>query len=116
MNYDDSLEPNDFVVRIRPMSSNNSWNGQIDISIITSADNDLDDESYGQMLHLTKMICATVPIMEGDTSLADYISDWVMENIDGEYLDEPDAKSVDITHEDGNVVRLNFGTPTKGRA
>jgi len=109
-----SFNDNDFVIRIRPMGSNDSWSGQVDISIITSADNNLDDESYSQLIHLTKMMCATVPIMEDDESLAAYISDWVVANIDGDY--EEEEKTVDITHEDGNVVRLSFGTPTKGQA
>lgn len=115
MTFDDNIEGTDFIVRVRPMMTGNDWNGQIDMSIITSADNDLDDESYGQLLHLCKMICATVPIMENDEVFGDFVHNWVLENIDGEQTQEED-KQVDITHEDGNVVRLAFGTQTKGNA
>ena len=54
---------NDYVVRVRPTVVDSEWTGEIDIAIITSADNSLDDESYGQMMHFTKMMCATVPLM-----------------------------------------------------
>ena len=114
MDFDDNITGQDFLVRVRPMMSGSEWSGQIDMSIITSADNDLDDESYGQLLHLCKMICATVPIMENDEAFGDFVHNWVLENIDGEMPKED--KQVDITHEDGNVVRLSFGTRTKGSA
>jgi len=114
MTFDDNITGQDFLVRVRPMMSGNEWSGQIDMSIITSADNDLDDESYGQLLHLCKMICATVPIMENDEVFGDFVHNWVLENIDGEQPEE--KRAVDITHEDDNVVRLSFGTRTKGSA
>jgi hypothetical protein len=115
MTFDDNITGQDFLVRVRPMMSGDEWSGQIDMSIITSIDNNLDDESYGQILHLCKMICATVPIMENDEVFGDFVHSWVLENIDGEQSEE-EEKAVDITHEDGNVVRLSFATRTKGSA
>lgn len=116
MQYDDGLSEDDFVIRIRPMTDQNEWLGQIDISIITSSENSLSDDSYGQLLHLCKMICATVPIMEQDSDLGEFVSDWVNANIDNQEYSFEEEKEVEITHEDGNVVRLNFRTPTKGNA
>jgi len=116
MQYDDGLEEDDFVIRIRPSILGNEWSGNVDISIITSSKNSLSDDSYGQLLHLCKMICATVPIMEQDNDLGEFVSDWVVANIDNMEYEFEEEKTVEITHEGGNVVRLNFGTPTKGNA
>lgn len=115
MNINDNISSEDFLIRVSPSMLGNEWDGQIDISIITSQENSLDDESYGQLFHLCKMICATVPIMESDENFGDYVHNWVVENIDGEEPNESE-KTIDITHEDGNVVRLSFGTRTKGNA
>jgi hypothetical protein len=116
MKQDDSIKDNDFVVRIRPFTVGDEWTGQIDVSIITSSGNTLDDESYGQLLHLTKMVCSTIPMMEQDTDLGNRVSDWVLEHLEGEIVDDEDTTEVEIKHEADNVVRLNFGTPTKGSA
>ena len=46
----DAVEPEDFIVRIRPSTnSSGSWNGEIDVAIITQPDNPLDDEDYFQI-------------------------------------------------------------------
>ena len=116
MKYDDSIREDDFVIRVRPMTDQNEWSGYIDISIITSSENSLSDDSYMQLMHLCKMICATAPIMEQDSDLGEFVSDWVTSNIDNKEFSFEEEKEVEITHEDGNVIRLNFGTQTKGSA
>ena len=113
------LAEDDFVVRIRPTVLNNEWTGEIDIAIITSAENTLEDESYFQMMHFTKMMCATVPLMEINESMRDFVHDYVVEEIDKvmeTVVEEEDKQEVTFTQEDGNVIRLNFGTSTKGSA
>jgi len=107
----------DFVVRIRPSVIDKEWTGEIDIAIITSAQNELDDESYMQMMHFTKMMCATVPLMEMNESMREFVHNYVVEEIDNdiETVIEND-RDVTVTQEDGNVIRLSFGTRTKGNA
>jgi len=99
------LREDDFVVRVRPTVIDSEWTGEVDVAIITSADNNLDDESYSQLMHFTKMMCATVPLMEQDEKLRDYVHEYVISNIPEQ---KPQSNGVDITHEDGNVIRLNF--------
>lgn len=106
----------DFVVRIRPTSVGNEWTGEVDIAIITSAQNDLNDESYHQLMHFAKMMCATVPLMEGDENLRDYVHDYVMSELDNLIEDVEEPTEVSVTQEDGNVFRLSFGTKAKGNA
>ena len=112
------IEDRDFVIRVRPTASGDEWTGEIDISIISQGDNPLSDESYGQVMHFCKMMCATVPIMERDETVRDMVHNYVMEVVDRETVifEEDEDDSLIITKEDGNVVHLSFGSRTKGSA
>ena len=117
MDMYENIDEEDFVIRVRPSVNKHEWPGEIDISIISSADNPLDDESYGQLLHFVKMMCATVPIMESDEAFRDVVHQYVMEVVDEDT--EPMVQENDtlvVTGEDGNVVHLNFNTKTGGSA
>lgn len=110
MEEDDYLETKreDFLIRVRPGVDKGQWTGAVDISIVASANSGLDDESYGQLMHFCTMMCATVPMMEQDESLRQYVHEFAMSSYD----EEEEAKNnVDITHENGNVIRLHFNTP-----
>ena len=111
------IDEEDFVIRVRPSMSGDEWTGEIDISIISQGGNPLNDESYGQVMHFCKMMCATVPIMEADETIRNMVHTYVMEVVDNEtdYVLEED-EDVIITKEDGNVVHLSFGSKTKGSA
>lgn len=111
------IDEEDFVIRVRPSMSGDEWTGEIDISIISQGGNPLNDESYGQVMHFCKMMCATVPIMEADETIRNMVHTYVMEVVDNEtdYVLEED-EDVIVTKEDGNVVHLSFGSKTKGSA
>jgi len=112
-----SFEDEDFVIRVRPSLNGDEWTGEIDISIISQANNPLNDEGYNQVMHFCKMMCATVPIMEQDETIRNLVHTYVMEVVDREttvVVEEEDE--LVITKEDGNVVHLNFGSKTKGSA
>ena len=109
----------DFIIRVRPFADDNGrWTGEVDISIMAMPDNPMVDEDYHQVMHFTKMMCASVPIMENDEHLRNRIHSDVLEVVDNEPMDmvEEDDQEITITHEDGNVVHLNFGSKTKGNA
>lgn len=117
MKNENGFEANDFVIRIRPSTIGDEWTGEIDVSMITASDNSLDDESYGQLMHLTRMVCSTIPMMEQDPELGNRVHEWAMTNLDDSPADfTQDNEEVEVTHEGDNVFRLNFGTPTKGSA
>ena len=112
-----SFEDEDFVIRVRPSLNGDDWTGEIDISIISQANNPLNDEGYNQVMHFCKMMCATVPIMEQDETIRNLVHTYVMEIVDKEttvVVEEVDE--LVFTKEDGNVVHLNFGSKTKGSA
>tara|TARA_R100001510_G_C7643618_1_gene201137 strand:- start:1148 stop:1492 length:345 start_codon:yes stop_codon:yes gene_type:complete len=113
----ESIEEGDFVIRVRPTEIDGEWTGEVDISIISQADNPLNDEGYTQLMHFCKMMCATIPIMEQDESLRNLVHTYVMEVVDNEDEDMlEDDNDIIITKEDGNVVHLSFGSRTKGNA
>ncbi len=115
----DSINDEDFIIRVRPFADNNGeWSGEIDISIMALPNNPLYDEDYTQLMHFCKMICATVPIMEQEKSFRDIAHEYVMQVIDNEMdidVELEDEMGVEKTY-DGNVVHLTFATKTGGNA
>jgi len=117
-NHVENIEDEDFVIRVRPSSENGEWTGEIDISIIAQATNGLDDESYGQVMHFCKMMCATVPIMEQDETIRNLVHTYVMEVVDNDIgFDVELEEELGVEKEyDGNVVHLTFNSKTGGSA
>lgn len=113
------INDEDFIIRIRPFADNDGkWSGEVDISIMAMPDNPLDDEDYGQLMHFTKMICASVPVMEEVEELRNLIHEYVMTVIDNESditLELEEECGVEKTY-DGNIIHLNFNSKTKGSA
>lgn len=113
----ESIDEVDFVIRVRPTEIDGEWTGEVDISIISQAENPLNDEGYTQLMHFCKMMCATIPLMEMDENLRSLVHSYVMEVVDRDDEDMlEDDEGVIITKEDGNVVHLSFGSKTKGSA
>lgn len=114
------INEEDFIIRVRPFSDKGGdWNGEVDISVMVSPDNPLDDEDYWQMMHFVKMMCASVPVMEQVEEVRIAVDAYVKDTIDNdmqlELQIEPDKPKVEKTY-DGNVVRLTFDTKTGGSA
>ena len=113
------IKPEDFVLRIRPFTdAKGSWNGEIDISIITSPDNDLQDHDYHQIMHFCKMVASTVPIMEYNEDIRDEVHDYVLQYVDNDIdiVQEDEQKPLKKVTEDGNVIKIDFSTKTEGSA
>ena len=115
--YENILEE-DFVIRVRPTVNKGEWTGEVDIAIIAGADNPLNDEGYGQLMHFCKMICSTVPIMESDESIRNLVHTYVMEVVDNDIgFDVELEEELGVEKEyDGNVVHLTFNSKTGGSA
>tara|TARA_R100001460_G_scaffold71496_1_gene112242 strand:+ start:70 stop:417 length:348 start_codon:yes stop_codon:yes gene_type:complete len=110
----ESIDREDFMLRIRPTVDNDGyWNGEIDVSIISQPDNTLSDEDYFQVMHFCKMIASTIPVMEMHEDFRNLVHKFVEERVDRHYDVELENKPT-ITEEEGNVVRINFDSKTKG--
>jgi len=113
------IRPEDFLIRIRPfLDEEGKWDGELDISIVTQPNEDIDDEDYHQLLHFCKMVASSVPIMEHNEQIRNIVHDYVLEVVDKEMeyeVELEDTQEVVKTY-DGNVVHLNFNSTTKGSA
>jgi len=115
----DALEDEDFLIRVRPFADDNgSWSGEIDISIMAFENNPMDDEDFSQVMHFTKMMCATVPIMEQEENIRDLVNEYIINMFDNETgfdVELEEECGVTKTY-DNNVVHISFNTKTKGSA
>jgi len=109
----------DFIIRIRPFSDDDGrWSGEVDVSIMAMPDNPLIDEDYNQLMHFTKMICASVPVMEEIEDLRNLVHEYVINVVDNDMgidVELEEDMGVEKTY-DGNVIHLNFNSKTKGSA
>jgi len=109
-----SIEGNDFLVRIRPLTDySGSWNGEIDLAVITSPDNELGDDDYIGMMHFCKMVASSIPVMELNEEFRELVHSYVIEVVDKDYEDDVEEKATVINTE-GNIVTVDF--KTKGNA
>jgi len=112
----DRIEPQDFVIRVRPYQDKDGvWNGEIDLAIVTQPENPLEDDDYNQVMHFCKMIASCIPIMEYNEDLRDLVHAYVMETVDRHYDVELEDKPK-VVGQDGNVVKIDFRTKTEGSA
>ena len=109
----------DFLIRIRPFSDDDGrWSGEVDVSIMAMPDNPLVDEDYNQLMHFTKMVCASIPVMEDIEDLRNLVHEYVIKVVDNDMdidVELEDNMGVEKTY-DGNVIHLNFNSKTKGSA
>ena len=112
----DKVKKEDFIIRIRPyIDGEGSWNGDIDVAIITQPENNLEDEDYFQVMHFCKMIASSIPVMELNEDFRELVHDYVVEKVDNNTEVEVEDKPK-VLSEDGNVVEIDFKTRTKGNA
>lgn len=115
-NISKCLRDEDFNINIRPtILKNGKWAGDIQLTIMVSGNNPLDDDDYGSIMHFAKMICASVPIMEFSSELRELAHDYVMDEEDNVVDFKPDDRGKVLDRKD-NVVTISFGTKTKGSA
>jgi len=106
-----NISKEDFVIRIRPMlDDENSWTGQVDITIVTFPENPLDDDDYNQLIHFSKMVCSSVPIMEEVEQIREMFNEYALLK-EEEEVDIEDQNDVKKTY-DGNVIHIKFDTDT----
>tara|TARA_R100000458_G_C8236167_1_gene216466 strand:+ start:193 stop:573 length:381 start_codon:yes stop_codon:yes gene_type:complete len=121
--YDINAQINaeDYVIRIRPfLNDKGVWSGEVDLSIITLPGNPLDDDAYHSIMHLVKLMCSSVPVMETVEEVREIINAYVVEVVDKEVdnilqLEKENNYNVVKTY-DGNVVYIDFSTKTRGSA
>jgi|TARA_R110000803_G_scaffold171145_1_gene234020 hypothetical protein len=104
------LKPEDFIIRITPYLDDGSWDGDVQVSLVSSEDNPLGEEDFAYVSHLCSMLCATIPVIEEDEYVRDALHSYVNDrfNDDNDDADEPNYTA------DGNVLTLT--SKTRGNA
>jgi len=108
------IDPTAFCVQLRPMVDEDCvLTGELEVNIMTDRDNPLDKSSYISMMHLTEIVACSVAYMEQNPDLIEKIEDF----IESTEYDEPEIiQKPEYEHVDGNVIKLKFGSKTKGNA
>lgn len=103
MSVGKKIQDEDFVICVRPqMDKNFNWTTEVNVFIMTSEDNPLNDSDYYGVLDFCRALCATISIMEKDDDLRKRA---VAEADKYEEQEKPKLKVVD---EKDNVVILSF--------
>ena len=114
------LNDEDYIIRVRPfLDEEDVWSGEIDLSIITLSGNPLDDDAYNSIMHLVKMMGASVPIMEEGETIRNVMHEYVKsmdDEVDIEIQLEKELENKVEKVYDGNVIKIDFSTRTKGSA
>ena len=108
------LKEEDFLISVRPsLDKNRAWTGQVEINILSSKENGLNNMDNEALFHLCSCMASIVPMMEVDKDLMYEIEEFIKE------LNTTDTKVKDqltIKSKNGNVISLDFKTNTDGSA
>ena len=59
------FHPNDYIIRLSPfVDEKGNWTGELMVGTISTEDNVMSDNDHYQLMHLTQMVCASIPAME----------------------------------------------------
>lgn len=113
MTIKSKIDLEDFIIRVKPILNNKQgWTGEVDVSVVSSADNPLNDEDYYGVLEFCRVMCATVPLMEHDDDLRNKAIEWIKK--EDEMYEVNKNKKAKVVDRHDNVVVLSFDTETKG--
>jgi len=105
----------DFIIRVRPQrDSEGKFDGEASFSVISSSSSEVPYDLYKDIEYVVRCMLSTVPLMEIDEDFRKFVFDYVDTRFEYEFEDnEPESLVKSI---DGNVIKIDFGTNTKGNA
>ena len=99
------FNPNDYIVRLTPLlDKKGDWTGELIVGTVTTDDNTMSDNDHYQLMHLTQMVCASIPAMEEDEEVRQVLSGMV-DAIQEDLKDEAPSKVLDVQE---NVINVKF--------
>jgi hypothetical protein len=109
-----TIDPTAFCIQLRPVVDEDfAWTGELEVNIITDKDNPLDKTSFMSMMHLSEVVACSVAYMEENPELIEKIEEFISTP---EYQDDIVDKEPQVQYTEGNIIKLNFGSNTKGNA
>tara|TARA_R110000796_G_scaffold93589_2_gene198190 strand:- start:51 stop:407 length:357 start_codon:yes stop_codon:yes gene_type:complete len=114
------MQPEDFIIQVKPFidPKTNQWTGVVSLNIISSDHSPLNNDDMDSLWHICKMMCSTLPLIEEDKEFASMLDMIAREHSDDMYLNSNENNKNPLTsvEKDGNVIKLNFKSNTKGNA
>tara|TARA_R100000995_G_C3381659_1_gene76300 strand:+ start:52 stop:399 length:348 start_codon:yes stop_codon:yes gene_type:complete len=112
-----NMQPEDFIIQVKPFidPKTKRWTGVVSLNIISSDYTSLNDEDTDSLWHICKMMCSVLPLVEQDKEFGDMLDAFAREHADEIYLNNKE-KPLTTIEKDGNVIKINFKTKTKGNA
>tara|TARA_R110002096_G_scaffold153338_1_gene317114 strand:+ start:261 stop:581 length:321 start_codon:yes stop_codon:yes gene_type:complete len=101
----DRRDPNSCFIEIVPKCEESYWTGEVEVNIIASARNKMDEESKASLIHLAQLVASTVALMERDPDLTLRLEHFIAE-AEGDAKDK--IKPIVTTSIEDNIISLNF--------
>tara|TARA_R110001583_G_scaffold40829_1_gene130332 strand:+ start:5446 stop:5772 length:327 start_codon:yes stop_codon:yes gene_type:complete len=98
------FHPNDYIIRLSPfVDEKGNWTGELMVGTISTEDNVMSDNDHYQLMHLTQMVCASIPAMEESEEFRELLTEIVDDTVSGS--EEEESK---ITGVDENIISVKF--------
>ena len=98
------FHPNDYIIRLSPfVDEEGNWTGELMVGTISTEDNVMNDTDHYQLMHLTQMVCASIPAMEENEDFRELLTEIVDDTVSG--IKEEESK---ITGVDENIISVKF--------
>jgi len=98
------FHPNDYIIRLSPfVDEKGNWTGELMVGTISTEDNVMNDTDHYQLMHLTQMVCASIPAMEESEDFRELLTEIVDDTVSGS--EEEESK---ITGVDENIISVKF--------
>ena len=101
------FHPNDYIIRLSPfVDEKGNWTGELMVGTISTEDNVMNDTDHYQLMHLTQMVCASIPAMEESEEVRQLLTDLVDDSMPN--LSEDVEEESKISSVDKNVISVKF--------
>lgn len=107
------FDQNDYIIRLSPfLNKKGEWTGEIMVGTCTTDDNTLSDFDNAQLMKLSHMMCASLPVMEEDSAVRRLLENEVERTIDDAL--EEDFKqikpAIEVAGVSDNVISVLFNS------
>ena len=103
------FDQNDYIIRLSPfLNKKGEWTGEIMVGTCTTDDNVLSDFDHAQLMKLSHMMCASLPVMEEDSAVRRLLENEVERTIDGATKKEKPA--IEVAGVSDNVISVLFNS------
>lgn len=105
------FDQNDYIIRISPfLDKKGEWTGEIMVGTCTTDDNVLSAFDHAQLMKLSHMMCASLPVMEEDSAVRRLLENEVERTIDDALEEEKEKPAIEVAGVSDNVISVLFNS------